>query len=1210
MANSANSSAEDVRKYLEQALEDAVLANVRVDEVSPPILLLTTKQNTAAFAFANVDVRGSFDTLYGGFKKYYTTEHKRRDSKEISFVLCVPFAAKGLEDFQSKVETDVYFCRKFVIALLPDLSGALARLPFLPLAPLHGRPLRPPSAQTFLQQCGVKAELARWLAVQKEAGPETIINACIEGRFGEPKFTKPGQSFGRQVADKASLPVKLETVQIQNFRAYRDKSTFELGSNVTVLYGPNGFGKTSFFDAIDFGVTGGIGRIRVSSDVRFQKAVKHLDSGSELGLVSLAFRGADGVHTLTRTLADPKRALFDGENLDRKAVLDRLTSGDIPTTDRVENFVSLFRATHLFSQEQQELTKDFQTDCTLSASLVSRMLAFEDYANAIGKSDRICELLQSALRESSNEALALSTLIGTEKKDLEQLSGTSAARPIAEVLERDWASLRKQLAEVGITSQSDEFSIGTVRGWRGALEVRRLESESRAKSLSALASELAAVVGTRGELTSVESRIVQVEKDVNEIRVKVGGLESAQGDNDKAIVALRARRQGLESRAASFEWVHATKATYSGLVEARRSIEGALEAGNKELATLRDSENKAAADVQAQDKILADSTQSLKEKQGQLAGMKGLVEEFGKTEKARDRLNAVVDLQNKDGELQAKLSEQARSSAALHVAAVSEESALARAVAQLDRTEVEVKKAIALLQGHVTDGICPLCGVDHRSIEELLRRIREHTNVDLGSGARKDLAAAKEKVKTLADQVASIMDQQKATSARLTELGKEKHNLEQELSRYAAVAARFGVGTRGGKETANALSERHKALELEVGALTKQVSDKAAGLEAVGSRVAQVKTSIATQLNAMKQQTGRLQQLDSQISQLRNDPRRMDVPLDVADGELASLRQESDRKLKEVRSEIEMLEAKAGGLKREQGALQQGLEQENGQLLSLRGQLAALQNRLSLVAAQIGALAVPGSLESEQALALAKEEVGKAARLAALLEASRGVELALDAVTTGAALMRMTDELHKKEKNLDQATRFYEAREPWYRFFIELAKAVEGEQNRAIDAFTRDYGPRASVIQRRLRSVYGFDDIEIRSQESAISVRVKRNGEELHPTDYFSQSQQQTLLLSLFLTACSSQNWSSFSPVFLDDPITHFDDMNTYAFLDLIVGLLDSDFGERQFIISTCDAKLLQLAQQKFRFLGDRAKFHRFVAIGANGPVVERVSHQ
>ena len=35
---------------------------------------------------------------------------------------------------------------------------------------------------------------------------------------------------------------------------------------------------------------------------------------------------------------------------------------------------------------------------------------------------------------------------------------------------------------------------------------------------------------------------------------------------------------------------------------------------------------------------------------------------------------------------------------------------------------------------------------------------------------------------------------------------------------------------------------------------------------------------------------------------------------------------------------------------------------------------------------------------------------------------------------------------------------------------------------------------------------------------------------------------------------------------------------------------------QRQFVISTCDAKFLQLARQKFRYLGERARFYAFSA--------------
>jgi exonuclease SbcC len=52
----------------------------------------------------------------------------------------------------------------------------------------------------------------------------------------------------------------------------------------------------------------------------------------------------------------------------------------------------------------------------------------------------------------------------------------------------------------------------------------------------------------------------------------------------------------------------------------------------------------------------------------------------------------------------------------------------------------------------------------------------------------------------------------------------------------------------------------------------------------------------------------------------------------------------------------------------------------------------------------------------------------------------------------------------------------------------------------------RQYGPRTSLIERPLRSAYGFDDVEIISRKSEISVTVKRHGVELRPVDYFSES--------------------------------------------------------------------------------------------------------
>ena len=96
-------------------------------------------------------------------------------------------------------------------------------------------------------------------------------------------------------------------------------------------------------------------------------------------------------------------------------------------------------------------------------------------------------------------------------------------------------------------------------------------------------------------------------------------------------------------------------------------------------------------------------------------------------------------------------------------------------------------------------------------------------------------------------------------------------------------------------------------------------------------------------------------------------------------------------------------------------------------------------------------------------------------------------------------------------------------------------------------------------------------------------------------------------LLGLFLTARVSQTWSSLATVFLDDPITHFDDLNTYSFLDMLFGLMTGGAEPQQFILSTADRNVFHLARSKFRYLGEDARFYEFSAIGDGGPVVGEV---
>jgi len=66
-------------------------------------------------------------------------------------------------------------------------------------------------------------------------------------------------------------PVKkydISEVEIDHFRGYRAKKSFDLGKakDLTVIAGSNGFGKTSFFDAVEWGLTGKLFRYEEANE--------------------------------------------------------------------------------------------------------------------------------------------------------------------------------------------------------------------------------------------------------------------------------------------------------------------------------------------------------------------------------------------------------------------------------------------------------------------------------------------------------------------------------------------------------------------------------------------------------------------------------------------------------------------------------------------------------------------------------------------------------------------------------------------------------------------------------------------------------------------------------------------------------------------------------------------------------------------------------
>jgi len=103
----------------------------------------------------------------------------------------------------------------------------------------------------------------------------------------------------------------------------------------------------------------------------------------------------------------------------------------------------------------------------------------------------------------------------------------------------------------------------------------------------------------------------------------------------------------------------------------------------------------------------------------------------------------------------------------------------------------------------------------------------------------------------------------------------------------------------------------------------------------------------------------------------------------------------------------------------------------------------------------------------------------------------------------------------------------------------------------------------------------------------------------------FSSAQLNILALSIFLGLGLTQNFSNWDQLFLDDPIQSMDDIKILSFIDVLRAISDSNFRKRSLIISTHDDNFAKLLAIKYR--NKSLTQYNFIGYGSQGPLIQRV---
>jgi exonuclease SbcC len=1214
--NMIDQSYRDLKEVILDLLETQSPKLNLLENVDYPLLILETRDDSIGFAVVNGTPQAAYDSAFRTFKNLYRENFSDWKGRNISFVVCRSEPKHSDDAFFSSIESDIYFCRKYVVLLSSDresLERELLRLPFTPLPEAFERVIEiPPSAQTLLQRIGVSAPIADKIVNPGMCSAERLVDELIVGVEQLPSL-KTTFIFDHYKQAETKNIARIKNLSIEAFRAYKKRQEFDLGADVIVLYGPNGLGKTSFFDAIDYACTGRIGRFSQgrNNQKEFMKLARHLDASDKEGLVSMQINKKGDDFLISRNIADWSYAQIDKDRVDRASLIQFLTSAEWSSKKpRVDKLEALFRATHLFSQTDPELLSTFDQNSTLSNEIVSRMLALDDYSAALKKVSEAKIELEKKHKQNQSELLSLNTEENEVIQRIESIPGSqdpvkaggqlkNMAFEIAEILR----------SKINVTIDTAVLNPISVREWRSLVEA---ELKNANESLD--------------DLNGIERDFNSYSKNISELELTTTELEKAEDRHKKHTAVLEKNQQSLKKLTSSFKRnQNILRRSNLKLLSLSEFVDhqNATQTANNSIKKFRKEMVNLAKDREATNSDLQQHISELDNLQTKTAEISDEYQAISDIVQVLTQIQEGFPAWNKEKKIITKL-EQSRKDIILAVETNDTkihdlkdvinklENELIKCEKDLDNwseNELALTQLLDDIEKHIHNGNCPTCGTKHTSKKALLKKINLQKQVR-PSHVESRIKRRTELQIILSNELESLDTQ----TIVLNEKKQELEEIESKLQIVRKSVDVFETTIRSAELNANKQLPKEVSQKITDELVSQSSFEEALNLlEAETTtfkrQISNLKRKQTRQNNKRKHLNSEIKLLDEQISAISSTLEEKGLTLGMSPNEIvgqtkkAQLGKEraSDR-IDDLTPQVDASNQSVEDLMIENGELKEKIENLRQNWTRLNEEVERYQKR---AAVEIGRIEIALDVIQKKN----KTVVERVDCLDDLRKRTLTLERSLDSSQRSAMLAELkadTLSIEKEKRKLDESDERVEVVNNW----LSIVESALFKQNsNAVTNYVDAFGPLTSLIQKRLRAVYGFEDIVLNARGDEIQIKVIRKDELLKPTKYFSDSQKQILMLSIFLAGRITQTWSGFAPILMDDPVTHFDDLNAFGFIEFMRGVINTSPGERQFVISTCEERLFDLMVKKFKSATGGAIFYKFSGIGPNGPTIKKVAN-
>ncbi len=1114
-----------------------------------------------------------------------------------------------------RVMDDRYICRKFVLNVNGGkIRDALINLPFWPADDLLAK--SPTSVAAGVQEVvtGYDHRLIADFA-SHSPGVDLICENILADTYSlsvEPAMPQ------RAVAPRQSLPTasKLQALDIVDFRGIRclRSEDMPLSGDIVFIYGPNGVGKTSIADAVEWVITGKISRIESQSQTSGRNALDPIvNVFSENGEAHVTCHLNDSRASVSRTKRGLETTRMIGNSItsDDRDVIDHVVGTKAPSQEtslQIPRLRDLFRGSHMLAQHniRQFLEKGKSAE---RFDILTNMIGAEEFVRfrnkvgaVLGKLRSNAKTVAESCRNWEREMEDICKRRQERQKEFEKLGHlvTTGRTPkdVASELLQGLKSCQCKIDEdaierAGNESSEQQLELVSVLA-ETAISVKKADIEGLLLRVNSLEQEFPGYHESQQKcqrLTTTISTAKEISENTNsEIQEQEAAIQEIQTRLDVS----RTEQTKAAKRCADATWLRDKLPAY-------RVLQQSIKRSENVRAEQREAFQEAEAVHEGLQKALAAKQVRLEEIKAKVAvqvdreqAIAGILTRLENAKDCQQSAERLATLEKKSHLLLEDLTRQASTVRDELNTAQSRLAELQRAYDSEAARHDLLSSFQARLAEMVHSSECPLCGTAFATIKKAEDTIREH------------LSAVPSQLSDLAHQLNVVKTDLETKQARADSLAAKIQILETETQQVCSNRAKATQIVNGFLADCNVLgipilehdvsswgNSLGQALkDNDVSSLRSEATSLGGETQALNTRIEEQRSKNDEARQEIAQQTKLRNRLVAEAQGIEVDLARREIDpgalptnddLDIRVHQQQNEARRLDQLVAKEEAELDSKESLIKSLRKDLKRIDEDVAHNES---LLRKHEAACNDFVAAChALKIDPDNVTESCDSARNNASElNENVSKLAQMQQVLQqvASLGrLELEVDRLkqSEGHAKRKAEQSSHEKEQLQD-----------WVSRIANLEKEVLKGQGDAVGAHLRRLEPTTQGLYHRLNPHPIFGNVKMRVDDAKGELDVEAQASLIHerldgavvpPSAFFSDAQMNSLAISVFLAGALRQRWSQFNTILIDDPVQQMDEMNVCSFLDLIRGLST----QRQFIVFTCSRDFYLLALDKLTCL-------------------------